>query len=94
MTTPNNFSRPGPEDARVERVATELARYVTAHPDACDTADGIARWWLARQRLDDARELVTAALDRLVSRGVVERQDRNGVTLFSARHAPTSHSGG
>lgn len=67
---------------RIDRVARDVARYLAAHPDATDTVDGIARWWLARQRYDDARDLVSAALDRLVERGLVQKHTRNGVTLF------------
>ena len=70
-----------------EEVADLVARYLVAHPHASDTLDGIARWWLLRQRQNDARELVQAALDLLVERGVVERRTTvDGVTLFwSAR---------
>lgn len=72
----------------VEEVAQVVSRYLLAHPDASDTLDGIARWWLSRQRQDDARELVGAALDLLVRRGVVERRmTADGVTLFRSSRA-------
>jgi hypothetical protein len=42
---------------------------------------------LSRQRQDDAKELVQAALDLLVDRGVVERRMTiDGVTLFRSAH--------
>lgn len=68
---------------RTEEVAEQVARYLDAHPEASDTVEGIAKWWLSRQRLDDSRELVLAALAILVERRVVERHTTaNGVTLF------------
>jgi len=72
---------------RTEEVAGVVARYLRAHPEASDTLDGIAPWWLSRPRQDDASELVQAALDLLIERGVVERRTTaDGVVLFrSAR---------
>ena len=67
---------------RVDRVANDVVRYLSAHPDAVDTVEGIARWWLARQRYDDACDLVGEALERLVARGQLQQSRRNGVTLF------------
>jgi hypothetical protein len=31
-----------------QAVARELLRYLRAHPEAADTLDGAARWWLDR----------------------------------------------
>ena len=73
---------PAPLEDRIDRVAGDVVRYLAAHPDAADTVEGIARWWLARQRYDDARDLVAEALVRLVDRGLVQQCTRNGVTLF------------
>jgi hypothetical protein len=73
-------------DRRAAQVARQVVRYLETHPDASDTIDGIARWWLARQRLDDAREIVRVALDLLVDRGVLyTRTLPGGVTLFEKR---------
>jgi hypothetical protein len=75
---------------RAEEVADVVARYLRAHPEASDTLEGIARWWLSRQRQDDATELVKAALDLLVQRGVVERRTTSdGVTLFRSARGRT-----
>ena len=69
--------------SRIEDLAELVSSYLRAHPDASDTIEGIARWWLSRQRLDDAKEIVNEALELLVARGVVEKRTMaNGVTLF------------
>ena len=73
-------------DRRAAHVARQVVRYLDAHPDASDTVEGIARWWLARQRLEDAKEIVRTALDLLVDRGVLQaRTLPGGVTLFEKR---------
>ncbi len=34
------------EHRDVLTIAQQLARYLRDHPDGCDTAEGIARWWI------------------------------------------------
>jgi Fe2+ or Zn2+ uptake regulation protein len=55
-----------------DAVVSALSEYLRRNPEACDTLDGIARWWLGgegRQRT----ALVQEALDRLEELGVIER---------------------
>jgi hypothetical protein len=66
----------------IQRVADEIHRYCIAHPDACDSVEGIA-WWLARQRYDESLTVVRAAVDVLVADGrLVPHQVGDGSTLF------------
>jgi hypothetical protein len=58
----------------------EILRYVQRHPRSAETPEGIARWWLSRQRFDDAIEAVQAALDELVVEGKLERHFVAGTT--------------
>jgi hypothetical protein len=60
-------------------VVTQILRYLVAHPDAKDTVDGIARWWITPGGQDpDRREwnrrVVQEAIDELVARGWVVRR--------------------
>jgi hypothetical protein len=60
-------------------VTTAILRYLVAHPDAKDTVDGIARWWLA-PRADRGghqwnRDVVQEAIDELVARGWVVKRE-------------------
>lgn len=52
-------------------VLDALRRYLGDNPLACDSADGIARWWL---RAAYAPRRVEAALQQLLSDGVLMRQ--------------------
>lgn len=70
----------------VERLAGEVLRYLQRHPNAADTVEGIAQWWIARQRLVETRAQVRAALDRLVARHLVEAADAaNGRPRYRLR---------
>jgi hypothetical protein len=71
--------------ASVNKVAQEILCYLRAHPKAADTSDGIATWWLSRQRLAEALRLVEAALSELVARGEIRRHvTADGQTVYSA----------
>ncbi len=52
-------------------VAQELVGYLLTHPGACDTADGIARWWFEREDTVSVQE-VKQTLEALVLQGLLE----------------------
>lgn len=64
---------PAPDPA-VREVARRIEAYLAEHPDAADTVGGICEWWLAGA----AERAVQQALDDLVERGVVRRQENPG----------------
>lgn len=67
-----------------EAFAGEILRYLRAHPQAADTAEGIARWWIKRQRLHESVARVESALNLLVGRALVEsRRSPAGTTLYA-----------
>jgi hypothetical protein len=67
-------------------IKQEILRYVRAHAHSAETPEGVARWWLARQRFEDTIGMVTAALDELVADGSLERHVLPGGTpVYRAR---------
>ena len=63
---------PVPED-QVNEVVDAILRYLARHPDAADTGEGIARWWLPVTRGADT-DTVLSALARLEAQGLVHRR--------------------
>ena len=51
----------------------EIMDYLAKHPFAADTAEGIALWWMKRQRYEASIKLVGLALEELTSRGLLEK---------------------
>ena len=71
------------ERERVEDAASAIERYLSSRPQATETVEGVAKWWLVRQRYEDSLELVQLALDLLVESGELERVPMaGGKTLY------------
>jgi hypothetical protein len=51
----------------LDEVVEEITAYVQAHPGAGDTLAGVMGWWVPSR----SAEIVEAALDLLVSRGIL-----------------------
>jgi len=54
-------------------VVNAILRYLHAHPEAVDSAEGIAKWWLPAEWCVDVHT-VEAALTRLLEQGLVRRR--------------------
>lgn len=76
-----------PQDEHLTEVVEAILRYLNNHPDAADTVEGIAKWWLPATWCIDPHT-VAAALARLHAQGLVRRRrnaDRH--ELYSRRAA-------
>jgi Fe2+ or Zn2+ uptake regulation protein len=62
-----------PQDENLTDVVDAILRYLKSHPDAADTSEGIAKWWLSAEQCVNA-ETVLAALARLEAQGLVHRR--------------------
>jgi len=58
---------------KIERISIEIQLYLQEHPNSADTLEGITKWWLARQRFEEATNLVKQALEHLIARGLVDQ---------------------
>ncbi|MGH8080881.1 MAG: hypothetical protein ACREP7_09910 [Lysobacter sp.] len=63
--------------------------YLHGHPSAADTLDGIAQWWLPRQRYEIAQFRIEAVLQQLTRRGVLQlRRLPDGSVLYALSARP------
>jgi hypothetical protein len=62
------------------KIAHDVLRYIHEHPEAADTPEGVAKWWLRdRYPLTRVREV----LAKLVAEGLlVEREGRNHEVIY------------
>lgn len=65
-------------EPNTEKVAREIMTYFLRHPVAADSLEGIARWRLMLQKIDQTVDETAAALRMLVEGGLME-EIRNGL---------------
>lgn len=63
-------------DTERHRIAQDVLAYLTEHPDARDTLEGIAEWWLLERCVQRRLADLKRALDDLVDEGLVVRERR------------------
>ena len=68
--------------AKVELIARDIKEYFSANPNAGDTVEGIANWWIANQRLKNSKTLVHKALEYLVQKGELHKRVFNGREIY------------
>ena len=59
-----------------------ILSYLEKNPDAGDTAEGITRWWLEMERIDNAVEEVQAVLESLVRSGEIKMHNQSGGRIY------------
>jgi hypothetical protein len=62
------------QDQEIVAIAQEIHDYLSAHPNAVDSLEGVVKWWLTRQRFESATDSVQKALDYLVAGGLVSKK--------------------
>ena len=61
-----------PENEEERFVAEAFLNYLADRPQAMDTEEGIAEWWLMRQHATAAAETVRKVLKQLIETGRIE----------------------
>lgn len=77
---------------RQQGLMDAIEAHLANHPQAADSADGVARWWLGRQGIHADATEVELALAQLVARHAL-RQARlaDGTVLYSRITLPGTH---
>ena len=70
------------QQEKIETVANEIREYFVHNPNAGDTVDGIVTWWISRQRLKNAKNVIQQALEYLVNTGELHKQVCAGREIY------------
>lgn len=73
-------------------VRSTLDAYLSEHPDACDTIEGIRMWWL--HGIDTDMMTIERVLNDMVEAGVIERIRLGGNVVVFRRAAHRDRDGG
>lgn len=65
-----------------DEIAKRIMNYLRKHPDAGDTLEGIAKWWLQSECIEQSVEKVSAALQQLVKKGMIKKQKAKYGNVF------------
>jgi hypothetical protein len=83
------FVQPGREEA----LAQLILGYLAECPQSMDTLEGIAEWWVMRQRIRLEVQAVSKALEQLVAQGVLEEFSNQGNQYYRLKEAVPLPSG-
>ena len=69
----------------ISRLAAEILAYLSEHPDAQDTLEGIAQWRIGEGKSQATPAILKEVLSDLVTQGLVEaHRETNGTVGYSA----------
>ena len=77
----------------ITEIQESVLGYLSEHPGAADSVDGIRNWWLYQRMARASVERVQRALDELEANGAIERATlHDGSVLYrrTARHEQVS----
>jgi Fe2+ or Zn2+ uptake regulation protein len=68
----------------------DILKYIQKRPRVKHTAEGIARYWIFQQRLEEKFETVMVAIEFLVKRGILEEVEKaDGNSYYRTNHNKT-----
>lgn len=68
-------------------VAKQIEDYLSAHPNAADSIEGIVKWWLVRQQYERRYDIVNKALQVLLTKGAVLKSTKAGNVVYVKNNA-------
>ena len=67
---------------RQEEISKKILDYLLKNPDAGDTLEGISRWWVQSEYIEQSVDEVASVLERLTEKGLVKKQEIKDGSLF------------
>ncbi len=67
----------------IEALAAMIRGYVLEHPNAADTVEGVARWWVGGDASDAWLRRVQGAIEQLIDQHMMARRTlRDGTVIY------------
>jgi hypothetical protein len=86
MKNEDSISMTNGRMSRVEALSRQIFDYLQKHPEASDTLEGIATWWLEQHRIEQMVEEVADALELLVKKGALSAHKKtSGLTTYKIK---------
>lgn len=70
------------QPVKVDSIAKDIKEYFRGNPHAGDTVEGIANWWITKQSLNNAKDMVLEALEMLVQQGELHKRVYGGRVIY------------
>ena len=75
-------------EGELDQIVAVIRKHLSDFPNAADTVDGIAAWWLALEHPGISHAQVELALQRLVDAGFARaRRMENGTVIYALNKA-------
>ena len=80
-------------DVADQDLSSAILAYLAERSQAMDTVEGIAEWWLMRQRVIFVVQQVERVVQQLTSRGILETVEHGRTTLYRLRRPESEEPG-
>lgn len=57
-----------------DEIARRIMNYLRKHPDARDTLEGIAKWWLGFEKIDESVKDVSIVIEGLKKKALLKKR--------------------
>ena len=65
-----------------DTVKKAILSYLVKHPDAGDTLEGIASWWIAKELIESETKIIANIIEVLLRDGFILKKVRGDKTTF------------
>jgi len=76
---------------REGELAKAIMAYLAEHPEAMDTLEGIAEWWVLRQQGRVELDSLNRALLRLKAEGLLEAEGKGQLARYRLKKSDSDH---
>ena len=64
--------------AKINKIERRVLDYLKKNPDAGDTLEGMAHWWIQSERIGQSLDVLAAVLVRLVQKKLIVKLEAHG----------------